>query len=353
MIRLYWRRRGTTVQSRLDVSGRDYTVHRILTWTWWLAGWAMWSTPAAALAGWLIRPSPCGAIPLIVRGSGGNDDRCVAPHDPIGANAMMQMIFFGVRALCTWQGVGTNRYAYSDNFSVNKSDPSGHQSADGTGDDGTAAAAASESAQENSLDSTVHAASLAEASTSISRAPSTKGSRTGRGLKGAAQGAARAGRAGAIGIAVGAAVGVVSSLNDDDNTSSKPVLALDTNTIIAAVEKGRLADVEAAIAGRRVVVPPTAYAEAIKGQRGVMGQLGTMIAVNSFKARVSATFARHSTSAEALSLQAQAQAIGRTLGLADAHIAAQARSTENATVITNDISFSRTMDALGIANQRF
>lgn len=54
--RRYLRQRGTTVQRPgLYVSGQDYAIHRMLTWTWWLAGWAMWLIPAAAIAGWLIR----------------------------------------------------------------------------------------------------------------------------------------------------------------------------------------------------------------------------------------------------------------------------------------------------------
>ena len=54
--RRHSRARGTTIQRPgLYVSGKDYAIHRVLTWIWYLAGWAMLIVPLGALLGWLVR----------------------------------------------------------------------------------------------------------------------------------------------------------------------------------------------------------------------------------------------------------------------------------------------------------
>ena len=56
--------------------------------------------------------------------------------------------------------------------------------------------------------------------------------------------------------------------------------------------------------------------------------------------------------ADALALQRQAAAMGRSLGLNDARIAASA-VTEGVPILTNDVRFARFLNAIGIGGEGF
>jgi len=89
---------------------------------------------------------------------------------------------------------------------------------------------------------------------------------------------------------------------------------LDTNAVIAAVEGGNAVAVDAALAGGTPYVSPTVIAEFTAGG-------GDSVALDSFLAQRGGGALAQEAEANAATLQAQATAMGRTLGANDAAIA--------------------------------
>jgi RHS repeat-associated protein len=119
------------------------------------------------------------------------------------------------------------------------------------------------------------------------------------------------------------------------------VVALDTNALIGALKEGRVAAVDAAIAGRIPVVPISAAKEFIKAN----GSAGAQ-ALREFLAARGGRLAAAGSESAAAALRAQAAGMGRALRLLDSRIAVGAIE-EGAPLITNDKKFARFLSAIG------
>lgn len=151
--------------------------------------------------------------------------------------------------------------------------------------------------------------------------------------------------AGAVaGFVVGIALTGGESLGASAAAKAEGLLArtvsLDTNALIAALEKGSVAAVDKSIAGRIPIVSITAVKEFLGGG-------GSIQALRNFLAERGGRLAAAGTEAEAASLRAQAQQMGRSLGVGDSRVGASAVK-EGATVITNDKRFGNFLRAIGI-----
>lgn len=120
---------------------------------------------------------------------------------------------------------------------------------------------------------------------------------------------------------------------------------LDTNAVIAAVEKGNVAAVDAALDGAAPYVSPTVIAEFTAGG-GDLAELEGLLSV-----RGGGVLAAE-TEGDAAALQSLASSMGRSLGANDAAIASAARSG-GMPVITNDTSFLNFLIESGIGGGRF
>jgi RHS repeat-associated protein len=120
---------------------------------------------------------------------------------------------------------------------------------------------------------------------------------------------------------------------------------LDTNAVIAAVEGGNAAAVDAALAGATPYVSPTVIAEFTAGG-GDMAELEALLS-----ARGGGMLAAE-TEGDATALQSLATSMGRSLGANDAAIASAARSA-GMPVITNDSQFLNFLKASGIGGSTF
>jgi predicted nucleic acid-binding protein len=121
-------------------------------------------------------------------------------------------------------------------------------------------------------------------------------------------------------------------------SAARGAVVLDTNAVIAAVERGESARV---LGGRTPLVPITAAKEFIAGG-------GSSQALRSFLGANGGRIAAAGSEASAAGLRAQATGMGRALGTADWRIAASA-VREGAPVVTNDSRFARFLRAVGIA----
>lgn len=119
-------------------------------------------------------------------------------------------------------------------------------------------------------------------------------------------------------------------------------MALDTNALIFAVERGHAT---AILAGRTPVIPVTVAKEFLRGGgspaalREFLGASGGRIGLAGQEAAVSA-------------LQTQAAGLGRVLHTADGRVAAGAMR-EGVPLVTNDRSFGNFLRAIGYSTERF
>jgi RHS repeat-associated protein len=126
-----------------------------------------------------------------------------------------------------------------------------------------------------------------------------------------------------------------------EKAATKGLVALDTNAIIAALQEGKTAAVDAAIGGRTPIVPIAAAKEFIAAN----GKAGAT-ALREFLAARGGRLAAAGTEASATGLRAQAASLGRSLRLSDSRIAAGA-IREGVPLITNDKKFFNFLKAIG------
>lgn len=141
-----------------------------------------------------------------------------------------------------------------------------------------------------------------------------------------------------------AALGVFTLGRSTSLTSSArtAIVALDTNAVIAAVERGRGAEI---LAGRIPIVSITAVKEFLRGG-GSVEALRAFLVGNG--GRVAAAGSETAVSA----LQVQAQGLGRVLTTADGRVSASAM-TEGVPLITNDGRLTRFLRAIGFPVEGF
>jgi RHS repeat-associated protein len=154
----------------------------------------------------------------------------------------------------------------------------------------------------------------------------------------------------AIATALGAAEGV-GALAGEAATARAGVggaarggasVALDTNAIIAAVERGQAASV---LGGRVPVVPITAVKEFLRGG-------GSPAALHEFLAANGGRIGLAGQEATAAGLRQQAAGLGRVLHLGDSRVAAGAMR-EGIPLITNDRKFGNFLRAIGYPVEGF
>jgi predicted nucleic acid-binding protein len=119
-------------------------------------------------------------------------------------------------------------------------------------------------------------------------------------------------------------------------------VVLDTNAVIAAVEKGEIASV---LKGRSPVVPITVVREFLQGG-GSVDSLRTFLRMNGGRIGLAG---KEEVAAQ---LRAQAGLAGRSLGLGDSRVAASALR-EGLSVVTRDKQFRNFLSWVGIGGEAF
>ena len=120
---------------------------------------------------------------------------------------------------------------------------------------------------------------------------------------------------------------------------------LDTNAVIAGVEKGQAAAVDAALAGQNAAVTRQVVREFLQGG-------GDKAALRQFLSQRGGSVVPAVTEAQAAALRTQAQSLGRGLGVGDSRIGAAAQQ-QGTSVITNDKKFRNFLNAVGIGGEGF
>jgi len=121
-------------------------------------------------------------------------------------------------------------------------------------------------------------------------------------------------------------------------------VALDANALIRGLEKGELAALDAAIAGRIPTISITAAKEFLKK--------GNAAILRKFLAERGGHIGKAATEAEIQALRNQATLIGRVLRAKDAAVVGSALK-ESAVIITRDEKLIRFLNAVGIPASRF
>jgi predicted nucleic acid-binding protein len=128
------------------------------------------------------------------------------------------------------------------------------------------------------------------------------------------------------------------------NAAKRAVVSVDTNALAAAIEKGGVAAIDAALGGRIPIVSMTAAKEFLVK--------GNVDALRKFLTDRGGRIASAASEVDAAALRAQASQMGRSLGVNDSRIAASAVK-EGAPVLTKDGQFSRFLKAAGIPTLGF
>jgi RHS repeat-associated protein len=121
-------------------------------------------------------------------------------------------------------------------------------------------------------------------------------------------------------------------------------VALDANALMNGLEKGELAAIDAAIAGRTPTISITAAKEFLKK--------GDVNILRKFLAERGGHIGKAATKAEIDALQAQAKVLGRALRAKDAAVAGSAIN-EGATLLTRDDKLFRFLKAVGVAVSKY
>ncbi len=148
-----------------------------------------------------------------------------------------------------------------------------------------------------------------------------------------------AGGEGAVG---GSADDVARAAARGGGAAGAPAVILDTNAVIAAVEKG---EISAILQGRSPVVPITAAKEFLQGG-GSANALRTFLRLNGGRLGLAG---REDVASR---LRTQASVGGRSLGLGDSRIAASA-SREGLSVVTRDRQFRNFLGWVGLPAESF
>jgi predicted nucleic acid-binding protein len=120
--------------------------------------------------------------------------------------------------------------------------------------------------------------------------------------------------------------------------------ALDNNALVAAIEKGEAAAVDAALAGRTPVVSRQAVREFLT--RGDKQALREYLSVRG------GNVAKSGTQVDIAALQAQASSMGRSLKIKDARVTRSAQA-EGVPLITRDRKLRNFMNASGLGGESF
>ena len=115
--------------------------------------------------------------------------------------------------------------------------------------------------------------------------------------------------------------------------------ALDTNTLISALDKGELAAVDKALAGRAPVLSIRAAREYLRK--------GDIINLRGFLTARGGRMASAATAVEIANLQVRARSLGRVLHYADAEVAASA-VREGIPLMTRDARLHSFLRAAGL-----
>lgn len=142
---------------------------------------------------------------------------------------------------------------------------------------------------------------------------------------------------------IAGAVLMASALTTKAGTAAKGVVALDTNAIIGALQEGKIAAVDAAIAGRTPLVPISAAKEFLRANGS-----GGASSLRGFLAARGGRLAAAGSESAAAGLRARAVGMGRALHLGDSRIGAGA-VREGASMITNDKRFANFLRAIGFS----
>jgi RHS repeat-associated protein len=166
------------------------------------------------------------------------------------------------------------------------------------------------------------------------------------GLRGALEGGLKGAVIGAAFFAFGGLLGAAGSklvaFARASTTAGR--IALDTNVLIAALEGGEKAAVDAALAGRAPVISITVAKEfLVKGDINLLRQ---------FLAERGGGLAASATAAEIAQLQAQATLLGRVLAAADAAVSGSAIK-EGIPLLTRDIRLINFLQAVGQVVETF
>jgi predicted nucleic acid-binding protein len=121
-------------------------------------------------------------------------------------------------------------------------------------------------------------------------------------------------------------------------------VSLDNNALIAGIENGNAAGVDAAIAGRTPIISRQVVRE-------FLGK-GDVDALRQFLSQRGGRVGLSGTEAEVQALQVQAASMGRRLGIGDARVAGSA-AREGTPVITNDKGFRNFLNQAGIGGEGF
>jgi len=127
-----------------------------------------------------------------------------------------------------------------------------------------------------------------------------------------------------------------------EKVAAKSFAVLDTNAVIAAVEKGQVTSV---LKGRSPLIPITAIKEFLAGG-------GSINALRTFLIEHGGRVARAGEETAAANLRSQATKLGRALGVADSRIAASA-AKESAPVVTKDRQLANFLKAIGVPVEGF
>jgi RHS repeat-associated protein len=131
------------------------------------------------------------------------------------------------------------------------------------------------------------------------------------------------------------------------NQQQKAEVAVDANILMYAIEQGRGADVDLALAGRAPVVSPGALAEFFDNGHG--NPLSLVAWIVAHGGRIGATPLPSTIS----SLQAQVVATGRQPLKPDDALVAASAQREGLTVLTADRSFYNALQAINFPSERF
>ena len=120
--------------------------------------------------------------------------------------------------------------------------------------------------------------------------------------------------------------------------------ALDNNALVAAIEKGETASVDAVLGGRTPLVSRQAVREfLVRGDKQELRQ---------FLSARGGSVARSGTQANVEALQTLASSMGRSLKIKDARVAASAQ-TEGVSLITRDRKLRNFLNASGLKGESF
>jgi len=121
-------------------------------------------------------------------------------------------------------------------------------------------------------------------------------------------------------------------------------VALDANSLIRAIEKGESAALDAAIAGRNVVVSRQAVREfLVKGDKS---------ALRNFLASRGGRVGISGTEADVTGIQLLARSLGRRVKVKDARVGVSTHR-EGISLITRDKSFRNFLNQIGIGGENF